>query len=145
MKKFLSLLFSLLLISYFSNAQYCNSNFSDATFEYITNVNFAGINNSSGGNVGGPVDYTSQVAIVSPGTTYPLSVTIEADASEYVYAFIDWNQNGVLDDTGEAYTIVSNTSSNGPHIIDIDVPIIATSGNTRMRVMLAWAGTGTTP
>ncbi|KXK41918.1 MAG: hypothetical protein UZ11_BCD004001628, partial [Bacteroidetes bacterium OLB11] len=29
---------------------YCNSSISSATFEYITNVNYGGINNTSGGN-----------------------------------------------------------------------------------------------
>ncbi len=145
MKKFLSLLFSLLLISYFSNAQYCNSNFTSVSYEHITNVTFAGINNSSTGNTGGPVNYTSQIANVSPGDNLSMSVTILADFNEFVYAFIDWDQNGILNDADEVYTIVSGTDVNGPHIYNISVPLSATPGNTRMRIMLAYAGAGSSP
>jgi len=122
----------------FINAQYCNSNYTSVAFEYITNVNFAGINNSSAGNTGGPVNYTGQVANVTAGTSVPMSVTIVADANDYVYAFFDWNQNNVLNDPGEVYTLATLTNSPGPHTLNINVPVTALAGNTRMRVMLAW-------
>ena len=117
---------------------YCNSNFTSVTYEYITNVTFGTINNTSAGTIGGPVDYTAQSTDVQQGGTYPISVTIEADASDYVYVWIDWNQNFILDDAGEQYTVVSSTSLPGPHTINIDVPAGATLGNTRMRVMCDW-------
>jgi len=124
---------------------YCNSNFTSVTFEYITNVTMGTINNTSAGNIGGPVNYTSQVADVIQGTTYPLSVTIEPDANDYVYAFIDWNQNGILNDAGEVYTIASATSLAGPFVVNIPIPANAAIGNTRMRVMLDWANATPNP
>ncbi|MCC6384883.1 MAG: fibronectin type III domain-containing protein, partial [Bacteroidia bacterium] len=117
---------------------YCSSNFTSATYEFVTNVTFAGINNSSAGNIGGPVDYTNLSASVQQGGTYPLSVTIDADASDYVYAWIDWNGDGDFDDAGETYTLATATSSPGPHSLNIMVPCTATVGSTRMRVMVDW-------
>ena len=119
-----------------ANQCYCNSSFSNVNFEYITNVTAAGINNSSAGNAGGPVNYTSLVGLVTTAVPFNLSVSIFPDANEYIYAFIDWNQNGILNDAGEVYTVVSNTSLSGPHVISITPPITAVVGNTRMRVML---------
>lgn len=117
---------------------YCNSNFTTVTWEHITNVTFAGINNNSVGNTGGPVNYTAQVANVVQGNSYPISVTILPDADEYIFAFIDWNQNGVLNDAGEVYTIATAVGLSGPHTANIAVPAGALLGNTRMRVMLIY-------
>ena len=116
-------------------ATYCNSNFISVTYEFISNVTFEAINNTSTGNIGGPVDYTAQVANVTAGTTYTISVTIDPDANDYIYVWVDWNQNGILNDSGEAYTIAGPTSSAGPHTLGIAVPSGATNGSTRMRVM----------
>ena len=135
---------------------YCNSKFSHGGYEYITNVNYAGINNSSfaGTNTSaggdprdlGPVDYTgSTPASVTIGVPAVLSVTIRADVEEYIYAFIDWNHNGVLNDTGEVYTLAKNTSSNGPHTISVTPPGGAYIGNTRMRVMVDYEGSKPKP
>src|SRR5690606_21433280 len=63
---------------------------------------------------------------------------ITADGNDYRYAFIDWNQNGILDDAGEAYTLATSTSSVGPPSMDINVPACASLGNTRMRVKFGW-------
>jgi hypothetical protein len=119
---------------------YCNSNFTSVSFEHITNVTFAGINNSSAGTVGGPVNYTAQVATVNVGVPSTLSVTILADASEYVYAFIDWNQDGDFVDADEVYTVASSVSTAGPHSVQITPPNSATPGSTRMRIMLDFGG-----
>ena len=55
----------------------CNSNFTTVSDEHITNVTFAGINNTSAGIVGGPVDYTSLPgATVIQGATESISVTL---------------------------------------------------------------------
>ena len=118
---------------------YCSSNFSFVTFEHITNVTFAGINNSSGGTAGGPVNYTGVTGgTVTAGTSATMSVSILADVNEYVFAWIDWNQNGLFTDPGEQYTIASNVGNNGPHTLSIPVPATATSGSTRLRVMLVF-------
>jgi PKD repeat protein len=140
--------FALFFFLYFGQlgyAQYCNSSFSNVTFEHITNVNFAGINNSSAGNTGGPVNYTAQTANVAAGSSYPLSVTIDPDMDDYIYAFFDWNQNNVLNDPGEVFVVASAVGTAGPHTVSVNVPATATPGNTRMRVMVIWANSTPNP
>src|SRR5690606_15359232 len=86
-------------------------------------------------------NYTSQIATVDKdliGEEYTLSVSIEADSNDYVYVFIDWNQNGILNDSGEVYVLASGTSENGPFTTQVTVPAEAILGNTRMRVLLNW-------
>src|SRR5690554_916803 len=116
---------------------YCNAYADDCSIESITNVSFAGINNSTGCGFG-INDYTNQIATVAQGETYPISVTIEADFDEYIYAFIDWNHNGILDDINEVYVIANNVSVSDTYSLLITVPNNAVLGETRMRVLLAW-------
>src|SRR5690554_6931132 len=104
------------------NAQtYCTSSGSDTGYENVTNVTYAGINNTTSSHTGYD-NFTAQVATVEPGGSNQMSVSIMADGSDYVYAFIDWNQNGILNDIGEVYTLATSTSSSGPHMLNITVP-----------------------
>src|SRR5690606_12526691 len=126
-------------------AQYCAPSSTDADYEWITNVTFAGINNTTGGNTG-LNNYTGQTATVDKdlaGQEYTLSVSIEADSNEYLTVFIDWNQNGTLNDPGETYVLASATSGSGPFTIQVTVPAEAVLGSTRMRVILNYGGTPT--
>jgi len=123
-------------VSPFSSC-YCSSAFTNANDEKITNVTIGTINNTTTGTVGGPVNYTAQTADVIAGNTHSLSVSYFADAGDYVRAYIDWNQNGVLNDAGEVYVIASGASAPGTQTIDIAVPTSAVLGNTRLRVMVA--------
>src|SRR5690606_21109575 len=120
-----------------ANAQYCPAPGGSTTFENISNVTNAGISNTTSAHTGYN-DFTAQVANVTQGAMDEISVTLNADSSDYLYAFIDWNQNDILDDAGEVYTLAVATSSDGPHTLDITVPAAATVGNTRMRVRLGW-------
>lgn len=86
------------------------------------------------------VDHTSTVVNIEKGQTYTL--TVEGDTygnfDNDVYAFIDWNQNGVLDDEGEVYNVGTITNSSGDDGIsvslEITVPEDAVLGETRIRV-----------
>ncbi|MBG44090.1 MAG: hypothetical protein CL530_08980, partial [Aequorivita sp.] len=147
MRKITLLILSALILSTFSwqvNAQYCTSTFSNQTYEFITNVNYAGINNTTAGS-GPSNDYTGIVATVNPGYANTMSVTIDPDGGDYIYAFIDWNQNDVLNDAGEVYTLATSTGSAGPHTLSITVPSGANIGNTRMRVMVDWLNSSPNP
>jgi len=124
---------------------YCASSIGSVTYEYVANVTYAGINNTTGGIAGGPVDYTAQVANVTAGGTNALSVTAFVDGSDYIYAWIDWNKNGVLNDAGETYILASSVSSPGPYTVNVTVPVGAINGPTRMRVMLEWLSSGPNP
>ncbi|TYB78511.1 GEVED domain-containing protein [Bizionia myxarmorum] len=116
---------------------YCEAAGGSTTFENIANVTYAGINNTTTAHAGYN-NFTAQIGSVMQGSPNQISVTITADSDDFVYAFIDWNQNGTLDDAGEVYTIAPGTSSVGPHTMDITVPTDAVLGNTRMRVKVGW-------
>lgn len=124
-------------VGWHANAQYCAASANSTSFENVKNVTYAGINNTTSSH-SGYNDFTAQVANVTHGDTNQISVEIKADGGDYLYAFIDWNQNDILDDVGEVYTLASSTSSDGPHTLDITVPAGASIGNTRMRVKLGW-------
>ncbi len=115
----------------------------DNDLEYITNVNFAGINQNSSQGINGMPNYNTVAfgaspASVTKGETFPISVTIFPDSNDYIYVFFDWNGDFDFGDEGETFTVVANTSSPGPHILDIPVPATAIIGETRMRVMLGY-------
>lgn len=91
-------------------------------FEHITNVTFGDINNSSGATPGQnyPAYYSIDMGTtVTQGETYPFSVTISAESNEYVYVFIDWNQDKDFDDENEVYTVASDTDLDCPHTLDM--------------------------
>ncbi|MDO5509215.1 MAG: choice-of-anchor J domain-containing protein [Weeksellaceae bacterium] len=112
--------------------------------EPITLVEFAGINNSTSAEVGGvPAHgiYLDMVANVAQGETYTIILSGNT-AGNYINrfaVFIDWNQNGVLDDAGEVYEVTqlleNSTGTDGVTIShEITVPADAVIGTTRMRV-----------
>ena len=118
-------------------ADYCAARGTDSSYDYITNVTFAGIINNSTSE-GGYSDYTAGVpANVTPGTDEPLSVTIQPMIFENLSVFIDWNRNAVFDDPAERQDLAFWSSLNpGPFTTSISVPPDAAPGNTRMRVIL---------
>ena len=107
-------------------------------WEHISNVTFAGINNTTAADAGGYGDYTAQSATVSAGSTNTLSVTISPDSLDYVTAWVDWNQDFDFHDAGEQFVVATSTSAAGPHTVNIVAPNDAIAGNTRMRVSLVY-------
>ncbi|MBN2006465.1 MAG: hypothetical protein JXA21_24145 [Anaerolineae bacterium] len=115
--------------------------------DYIDNVTFAGINNTSGDD-DGYADYTAFTAAVVPGGSPQLTTTIMLGDSAYpaiVVAWIDWNRNYSFDDAGERYVVGTNLGTLGANtaITTINVPLTATAGTTRMRIVMD-ANDGTT-
>jgi len=109
-------------------------------YEWITNVTFASINNTTAADAGGYGDYTAMVADVVIGDTHDLSTTIEFDSNDYITAWIDWNHDYDFIDAGEEYIIVSAANANGPFTVPVTVPAGAFVGETRMRVSVKWNG-----
>ena len=144
MKHFFLLAILTILIGSLKAQSYPASKGNNTNYEYITNVQIGSINNTSTGSdadgdgVNGYDDFTTQTAVLIPGSTYSLSVTIHVDANDYINAWIDWNDDGDFIDAGESYVVVANTNSNGPHSVSITVPSSATGKNVRMRVSLKW-------
>jgi len=113
--------------------------------EYITNVQFNGIDVDSG-DTGGYADYTDHVSDpIIPGEDYLLSVTISTGGYEnYVSVVIDWGQNYDLEDE-EIYGLGSGSSDLTTLSAYLTVPEDAEPGQTRMRVMQEYNGYHTDP
>ncbi|MCP4248797.1 MAG: hypothetical protein GY778_17270, partial [bacterium] len=127
---------------------YCPSSYTDDggpgdADDAITNVTFNTINNTTGPEVGNLSygDYTAISTAVAPGAMYTVFVTVDScvDAGpwiQHVWVWIDWNQNCVLDDAGEAYDLGDNGEVCLATLqLDITVPLDALPGTTRMRVI----------
>lgn len=108
----------------------------DCSYESITNVSFAGIDNTTECNPGfTDYDLTAQVV---QGNSYTLSVTIEVDSDDYLYTFIDWNNNGIFNDEGEMYLLAEAVAIAQPYTLEITVPADQYVGEVDMKVFLAW-------
>ncbi|MBK9459717.1 MAG: fibronectin type III domain-containing protein [Sphingobacteriales bacterium] len=122
---------------------YCTQPTPSASFGWIQNVQFAGISNNSGNN-SGYNNATCSVGSVTGGTSYPITLSPGFNSyayNEYWRVYIDYNQDGDFTDSNElAYE--SGTSSTTTVSGNITIPSTALSGNTRMRVMMKWFGTG---
>lgn len=125
-------------------APYCGPLLFSFTTEPITNVNFAGINNTSPAATAGTPgheNFTSIVGNVNQGGSYVMKLQGNTNGTytNRFAVFIDWNQNGVLNDAGEVYEItqllVSSTGIDGKEVMQtLAVPSDAMLGSTRMRV-----------
>ncbi|WP_164905205.1 T9SS type A sorting domain-containing protein [Aequorivita ciconiae] len=114
------------------------------TVEPITLVEVAGISNRSSAVFNATPaheDFVNVMGEMRQGNTYPIALegNTVGDYENRFVVFIDWNQNEVLDDEGEVYVIeqplVNSTGNDGVQIIgNIEVPIDAELGTTRMRV-----------
>ena len=117
---------------------YSDPSGSNNNFEWITNVNYAGIDNTTGQDTAGYGNYTTEIATVTQGDSNTLSVTINNDGDDDISAWIDWNQDGDFNDPGEEYIIATAASTDGPHTINIATPATATIGTTVMRIGVEW-------
>ena len=117
-------------------------------YAYITRVQIGTIDNASTytstDNENGYSDYTAQSTELPLGSTQTISITIGGSdvSGETIAAFFDWNQDGDFTDTDETVTVLSaasggasSSTSYGPYTADFTVPVGATLGTTRMRVM----------
>jgi len=124
-----------------STSSYCGV--SATASEPITSVTFAGISNVSDPNSSSSYEnYVSQVGTLERGKEYKITVKGNAMAAYKVStftAFIDWNQNGTLDNENEIYRIGFVKGSTGMDDMSaeltIKVPDNAVVGNTRLRLL----------
>jgi len=148
--KFKNIIFTYLILAIFSwqsiaqnnkeTNDYCYSwgNFDNST--KIMNVTFADIDNDSGkpsdANGHAYSDYTeTQATSILQGENTAISVKMSGLSTVYARAWIDWNQNGYFNDSGEEYDIGSVYSSTGAIVsLSFTVPTTAKTGKTRMRV-----------
>ncbi len=113
--------------------------------DYISAVNFAGINRTSTCDAGTFNLYSSPNPTLTGGTTYPITISTGGDV-EGIGIWFDWNGNGVFDDVTERIPS-AQISNNGfvgtnpaTYTANITVPVTATPGSTRMRVRCNYNG-----
>jgi trimeric autotransporter adhesin len=101
------------------------------TDDNITNVTFAGIDNTTGD---GPDDYNyySATAIVTAGVATPISITPNSAFGQQFRVWVDMNQNGTFESTESVFA--TTASSTATVTGSITVPTTAFNGTTRMRV-----------
>ena len=122
---------------------YCASKGNLPWSEWISGVQFVSISNSSSKE--GYGDFTSQVATVKPGTSYPITVTPSfswagdpSNATLIWNVWIDYDNNKVFD-ASELVASGTRTSSTA----NILIPATAALGTTRMRVSMKTIGAPT--
>jgi len=115
---------------------YCTSVYSNKSDDWISNVTFETINNSSSSV--GYENYTSLIANVQAGQSYPINVevTVTGNWFQYAWVWVDWNQNCDFTDAGEAFYIDVTPGAIGTFVLSgtINVPAGASAGPTRMRI-----------
>ncbi len=114
---------------------YCTppaSNCNYSTPDQITNVTFAGINNTTTCGTSGYSFYNSLTANVILGSVYPMSVAVTNGGTEYVAAWIDYNHDGTFSAT--EFTAIGNGTGGVTFTNNITIPLTALTGVTRMRV-----------
>lgn len=129
-------------------APYCGPITFTNGVEPITSVQFAGISNTSAAPIGGTAheNFTAITGNVSQGITYPIAIKGNTDGNytTYIRVFVDWNQDGDFADAGESYDLGTIVNSTGLDAVvltgSIAVPLTATVGNTRMRVVKKFNG-----
>ena len=154
MKKLhLLMLAGLMILSQFVTGQitspspYCAAGYDDAVGmpvdHHISNVTLGTLNNTSGAVQYPGAHYAYYNTVTAPnltkGSSYPLSVTHDGGASiHFVAVYIDFNHNNDFSDAGERvlqYTI-NGPSIPNPATATVAIPMTATTGVTRMRVMV---------
>ena len=135
-------------ITYTNASAYCAiTTFTNV--EAITNVTFAGINNTTAaGTAGGSHEIFCDNANVLQGSSYTISINGDTGGafSNAVTAFFDWDQNGVFNNTDERYDIdelFNNDGTGTPVTSSILVPVGASIGTTGMRIIKKYTASST--
>lgn len=118
---------------------YCTSKGNNTNDEYIDRVQLGSINNLSGNN-GGYADFTSISTTLAKGSSNSITITPKWTGRTYSEAYrvwIDYNQDGDFDDSGEQVYSRSKTTAS-PISGSFTVPTSALSGATRMRVSMKY-------
>ncbi|MET3730745.1 T9SS-dependent choice-of-anchor J family protein [Moheibacter stercoris] len=117
---------------------YCIPDLDCTDGDVITNVVFQEINNPTSCSPNGYGDYTSMIANVEAGNSYPINVTVGSGwAYESVSVWIDYNNNMVFEESEFTYV---GTGSGSVVSGNIAIPAGTADGEYRMRVRVAAVG-----
>ena len=113
-----------------------------AADEFISNVTFGSINNTSTCAASLPAGYTNytgqSTALLAGSVGNAMTITVgQPFAGDQMRVWFDWNQDGDFIDLGEEY---SPTGGPGAWSLSVSVPGGAFNGSTRMRVRLTFTG-----
>jgi hypothetical protein len=109
----------------------------------ITNVQFNTLNKTtSASSTVAYEDYTGDTPTIVSKTQY-YAITVKgntgSDVNVWYTAFIDWNNDGDFDDSGEYFVVgtIRNSSGTDSKVtsVYIQIPTSATIGNVRMRII----------
>lgn len=115
---------------------YCTSSGNNQSYEWIAGVAIASINKTSGAS--GYSDYTSTSTNMTRSSSVSVTLTPgfgSGSYNEYWRIWIDYNQDGDFDDSGEQ---VFSGYSSGNTTGSFTVSSSASTGNTRMRVVMQY-------
>jgi hypothetical protein len=119
------------------DADYCEAFAQNSSNEWIANVTFNDLNNSSSSD-GGYGDYTSSPLSVFSFKAYDILLTPGYSGfafNEYWKVYIDFNQNGVFEEDSEV-AFDAGGISNQPQSGQVIIPGDAIPGLARMRVIM---------
>jgi hypothetical protein len=109
--------------------------------DYINRVTINDLDNTSGDD-GGGANYTAMTVNLSPGTSYTLHIypyCYGSIATNQIWAFFDWNGDSDFADANESIDLGQTDVDNTDMSITVNVPIGATPGLTRMRIINSWS------
>ena len=118
-----------------SSAIYCSAGATSTSFEKISNVTFADINNNST-SPAGYEDFTQVVGNVTAGETYTFTASFSGNSysDDQVLVWIDYNNDKDFNDAGEEVLVTPKKAS--PWTGSITIPANVASGQVRMRVRM---------
>ncbi|MFC2140880.1 C25 family cysteine peptidase [Acidobacteriota bacterium] len=118
--------------------EYCTASGNNQNYEYIAGVQVGSINNTSGAS--GYTDFTSISTNITKGSSVSVALTPGFSGSsytEYWKIWIDYNKDGDFSDSGEeVFAKTGSAAVTG----SFTVPTSASSGATRMRVIMKYSG-----
>jgi subtilisin-like proprotein convertase family protein len=123
---------------------YCTPSATDCTDDdVILRVRLSTLDNASTCGTGPPAGYTNYTStvpapVVYAGAANPLTVNVPTTFTEFVAAWIDYNQDGIFD-ASEYTNLGSSTGTGGTLVGNINIPSTALTGVTRMRVRVRFA------
>ncbi|WP_052732629.1 GEVED domain-containing protein [Hymenobacter terrenus] len=121
-----------------TGGSYCASKGGTQQYEYLAQVSLGSINRTSGAD-GGYYDGTAVNTNIAQGSAQTITYQAGFPSSTYsenVKVYIDWNRDGDFADASE--TVASGTTSSATaQTASFTVPATATTGKTRLRVVLS--------